>query len=126
MVSEVGGGVLIGEGEDEPTKVDVQMRRQCRRRHKRAPPRVPAISPCRRVGEEEEAGEVDADVEVEARSRQVVGDAISISDRAKQKRYTAANRVEPRGARSRRSTLSLILFLLLTRLRERQKKKTEG
>jgi hypothetical protein len=51
---------------------------------------VPAISPCRRVGEEEEAGEVDADVEVEAQSRQAVGDAISISDRAKQKRYTVA------------------------------------
>jgi hypothetical protein len=46
---------------------------------------VPAISPCRRVGEEEEAGEVDADVEVEARSRRAVGDAIPISDRVNQK-----------------------------------------
>jgi hypothetical protein len=49
---------------------------------------VPAISPCRRVEEEEEAGEVDADadVEVEARSRRAVGDAIPISDRAKEKK----------------------------------------
>jgi len=46
---------------------------------------VLAISPCHRVGEEEEAGEVDADVEVEARSRRAVGDAIPISDRVNQK-----------------------------------------
>jgi hypothetical protein len=46
---------------------------------------VPAISPCRRVGDEEEAGEadVDADVEVEAQGRRAVGDSISISDRVK-------------------------------------------
>jgi len=84
-VGEVGEGVPIGEGDDEPAKVDVRTRRRCRRRRKRAPPRVPAISPCRRVGEEEEAGEVDADVEVEARSRRAVGDAIPISDRVNQK-----------------------------------------
>jgi hypothetical protein len=46
---------------------------------------VPAISPCRRVGEEEEAGEVDADVEVEARGRQAVSDAIPISDQVEEK-----------------------------------------
>ena len=84
-MGEVGEGVLIGEGDDEPAKVDVRTMRRCRRRRKRAPPRAPAISPCRRVGEEEEAGEVDAVVEVEARSRRVVGDAIPISDRAKEK-----------------------------------------
>jgi len=37
------------------------------------------------VEDEEEAGEVDANVEVEARSRRAVGDAIPISDRAKEK-----------------------------------------
>ena len=61
-MGEVGEGIPIGEGDDEPAKVDVRTRR----RHKRAPPWVPAISPCCRVGEEEEASEVDADVEVEA------------------------------------------------------------
>jgi hypothetical protein len=35
------------------------------------------------VEDEEEAGEVDADVEVEARGRRAVGDSISISDRVK-------------------------------------------
>jgi len=60
-VGEVGEGIPIGEGDDEPAKVDVRTRR----RRKQAPPRVPAISPCRRVREEEEAGEVDADIEVE-------------------------------------------------------------
>ena len=70
----------------QSVKVDVRMRRRCRWRHKRAPPRVPAILPCRRVGEEEEAGEVDADIEVEARGRRAVGDAIPIYDRAKDKR----------------------------------------
>ena len=85
MVGEVDEGVPIGEGGDEPAKVDVQTRRRCRRWRKRAPPRVPAISPCRRVGEEEEAGEVDADVEVEARGRQAVSDAIAISDQAEEK-----------------------------------------
>ena len=84
-MGEVGEGIPIGEGDDEPVKVDVRMRRRCRRRRKRAPPRVPAISPCRRVGQEEEASEVDADVEVEARSRRAAGDAIPISDRVNQK-----------------------------------------
>jgi len=42
--------------------------------------------PCRTIIDEEEAGEVDADVEVEARSRRAVGDAIPISDRAKEKK----------------------------------------
>jgi len=85
MVGEVDEGVPIGEGGDEPAKVDVQTRRRCRRWRKRAPPRVPAISPCRWVGGEEEAGEVDADVEVEAQGRRALGDAIPISDRAKEK-----------------------------------------
>ena len=84
-MGKVGEGVPIGEGDDEPAKVDVRTRRRCRRRRKRAPPRVPAISPCRRVGEEEEAGKVDAGVKVEARGRQAMGDAIPISDRAKEK-----------------------------------------
>ena len=35
------------------------------------------------VEDEEEAGEVDADVEVEAQGRRAVGDSISISDRVK-------------------------------------------
>ena len=68
-MGEVGEGVSISEGDEEPVKADMRTRRRCRRRHKQAPPRVPAISPCRRVGEEEEASEVDADVEVEARGR---------------------------------------------------------
>ena len=59
MVGEVGEGVPIGEGNDEPAKVDVRTRQRCRRRRKRAPPRVLAISPCRGVGDEEDAGEVD-------------------------------------------------------------------
>jgi len=84
-VGEVGEGVPISEGDDEPAKVDVRTRRRCRRRRKRAHPRVPTISPYRRVGEEEEAGEVDADVEVEARGRRAAGDAIPISDRVNQK-----------------------------------------
>jgi len=65
-VGEVGEGVPIGEGDDEPAKVYVRTRWRCRRRRKRAPPRVPAVSPCRKVGEEEEAGEVDANVKVVA------------------------------------------------------------
>ena len=97
-MGEVGEGVPIGEGDDEPAKVDVRTRRRCRRRRKQAPPRVPAISPCRMVEEEEEAGEVDADVEVEARSRRAVGDAIPISDRAKEKLIQqAASLVVPLG-----------------------------
>jgi len=41
--------------------------------------------PCRTIIDEEEAGEVDAYVEVEARGRWAVGDAIPIFDRAKEK-----------------------------------------
>ena len=85
-MGEVGEGVPIGEGDDEPAKVDVRTRRRCRQRRKRVPPRVPAISPCHRVGEEEEAGEVDADVEVEVRGQRAVGDSILISDRVKNQR----------------------------------------
>ena len=84
-MGEIGEGVPIGEGDDELAKVDVRTRWQCRRRRNRAPPRVPAISPCRRVEEEEEAGEVDADVEVEVRGRQAVSDAIPIPDRVEEK-----------------------------------------
>ena len=84
-MGEVGEGVPIGEGDDEPAKVDVRTRRQCMWRRKRAPPRVPAISSCHRVGEEEEAGEVDANVKVKARCRRALGDAIPISGRAKEK-----------------------------------------
>jgi len=82
-VGEVGEGVSISEGDEEPVKADMRTRRRCRRRRKQAPPRVPAISPCRRVGEEEEAGEVDTDVEVEARGRQGVGDSNPISKSGK-------------------------------------------
>ena len=82
-MGEVGEGVPIGEGDDKPAKVDVRTRRQCRRRRKQASPRLPANSPCRRVGVEEEAGEVDADVEVEARCRQAVGDSNVISESGK-------------------------------------------
>ena len=91
-MGKVGEGVPIGEGDNEAAKVDVRTRR----RRKRAPPRVPAISPCRRVGEEEEAGEVDADVEVEAQGRRAVGDTIPISDRAKEN-DAAASLVVPLG-----------------------------
>ena len=82
MVGEVGEGVPIGEGDDEPAKVDVRTKRrggQCRW----ASPRAPSMSLCHTVEDEEEAGEVDADVEVEAQGRRAVGDSISISDRVK-------------------------------------------
>ena len=85
MVDEVGEGVPIGEDEDEPVMVDVRYKRRggrCRR----ASPRAPSILPCHIVVVEEEAGEVEADVEVEARGRQAVGDSISISDRVKDQR----------------------------------------
>jgi hypothetical protein len=68
-VGEVGEGVPICGGDDEPAKIDVQTRWRCMRHCNRAPPMVPAISPCHRVGEEEEAGEVDTDIEAEARGR---------------------------------------------------------
>ena len=81
-VGEVGEGVPIGEGDDEPAKGDVQPRRRGRRR-RRASPRAPSNSPYRTVECEEEAGEVDADVVVVARGRQAMGDSTSISDRVK-------------------------------------------
>jgi len=62
IVGEVSGGVPISGGEDEPAKVNGRTTW----RHKRAPARVPAISLCRMVGEEEKAGEVDADIKVVA------------------------------------------------------------
>jgi hypothetical protein len=45
------------------------------------------MSSCRTVVDEEEAGEVNADVEVEACGRRAVGDAIPISDRAKEEEH---------------------------------------
>ena len=44
---------------------------------------APSILPCHTILVEEEDDEVDADIEVEARGRQAVGDSISISDRVK-------------------------------------------
>ena len=82
-MDEVGESIPIGE--DEPVRVDVRKKRRggrCRR----ASPRAPSILPCHTVVDEEEAGEVNADVEVEARGRQAVGDSISISDRVKNQR----------------------------------------
>ena len=91
MVGEVGEGAPIGEGDDEAAKVDVRTRRRC----KRAPPRVLAISPCRRVEEEEVASEVDDDIEVEVRGRRAMGDAISISDRAKENTHSSRSCSNP-------------------------------
>jgi len=84
-VGEVGEGVPIGGGDDEPAEDDTRTKRRggrCRWASRRAP----SILPCHIVVVEEEAGEVDADVEVEARGRQAVGDSISISDRVKDQR----------------------------------------
>ena len=84
-MGEAGGGIPIGGGDDEPAEDDTRTKRRggrCRR----ASPRAPSILPCHTVVVEEEAGEVDADVEVEARGRQAVGDSISISDRVKNQR----------------------------------------
>ena len=58
-MGEVGGGVSIGGGDDEPAKIDVRTRRRCGR-HRWASPRAPSMSLCRTVEDEEEAGEVDA------------------------------------------------------------------
>ena len=80
-----GEGIPIDGGDDEPAEDDTWTKRRggrCRR----ASPRAPSILPCHTVVVEEEAGEVDADVEVEARGRQAVGDSISISDRVKNQR----------------------------------------
>ena len=51
-------------------------------------PRAPSMSLCRTVEDEEEAGEVDADVEVEACGRRAVGDSISSSARVKSRGIT--------------------------------------
>ena len=72
-------------GDDEPAEDDARTKRRggrCRR----ASPWAPSILQCHTVVVEEEAGEVDADIEVEARGRQAVGDSISISDRVKNQR----------------------------------------
>ena len=66
-MGEVGGGISIGGGDDEPAKIDVRTRRRGGR-HRWASPRAPSMSLCRTVEDEEEAGEVDADVEVGVRS----------------------------------------------------------
>ena len=58
-MGEVGGGVPIGGGDDEPAKIDVRTRRRGGR-HRWASPRAPSMSLCRTVEDEEEAGEVDA------------------------------------------------------------------
>ena len=84
-MGKAGGGVPIGGGDDEPAEDDARAKRQGGR-SRRASPRAPSILPCHTVVDEEEAGEVDADVEVEARGRQAVGDSISISDRVKDQR----------------------------------------
>jgi hypothetical protein len=102
--------VPIGGGEDKPARVDVRAKRrggQCRQVF----PRASSTLPCRTVEGVKEAGEVDADVEVKVRGRQAVGDAIPISDRAKEDDTAANLRIEPRGARSRRGALTLICFL---------------
>ena len=72
----------VGEGDDETAKNDVRMKRRggwCIR----ASPRAPSMLPCCTVVDEEEAGEVDADIEVEARCRQAVGDSNAISESGK-------------------------------------------
>jgi len=63
-VGDVGEGVPIGGGDNELVKVEGPIRQRCKQRRKRAPPRVPGISPCRTVEGKEETGEVDADVEL--------------------------------------------------------------
>ena len=77
-MGEVSEGVPIGEGDDEPAKVDVRTRGRGGR-HRWASPRAPFMSLCRTVEDEEDAGEVDADVEVEACGRRAVDDSISSS-----------------------------------------------
>jgi len=77
----------VGGGDDEPAKIDVRTRRRGGR-HRWASPRAPSMSLCRTVEDEEEAGEVDADVEVEACGRRAVGDSISSSARVKNRGIT--------------------------------------
>ena len=79
MVGEVGEGVPIGGGDDEPAEDDVRTKRRVGR-CRRASHRAPSILPCHTVVVEEEAGEVDADVEVEARGQQAVGDSNPITN----------------------------------------------
>ena len=90
-MGEVGGGVPIGGGDDEPAKIDVRTRRRGGW-HRWASPRALSMSLCRTVEDEEEAGEVDADVEVEACGRRAVGDSISSSARVKNRGITKKNK----------------------------------
>ena len=84
-MGEVGGGVPIGGGDDEPAKIYVRTRRRGGR-HRWASPRASSMSLCRTVEDEEEASE--ADVEVEACGRRAVGDSISSSARGKNRGIT--------------------------------------
>ena len=116
-MSEVGGGVPIGGGDDEPAKIDVRTRRQGGR-HRWASPRAPSMSLCRTVEDEEEAGEVDADVEVEACGRRAVGDSISSSARVKNREITkkqiSSNSCSTSGWRSAILSISSFSFSLVT------------
>ena len=85
MVDEVGEGVPIGEDEDKPARVDVRTKRRGGRCRWASPGSAVHVT-MSHVKDEEEAGEVDADVEVEARGRRAVGDSISISDQVKNQR----------------------------------------
>ncbi|KAG2557833.1 hypothetical protein PVAP13_8NG172402 [Panicum virgatum] len=87
-MGEVDEGVPINGGEDEPAKNDARMKRRGGRCIW-ASLRAPSILTCHTVIDEEEVGEVDADVEVEARGRQALGDAMPISNRVNQKRYSS-------------------------------------
>lgn len=87
------------------------------------------MRPCHIVKDDEEAGEVGADVEVEVSGRREVGDAIPISDWAKEKKKTTTYRVVPLGARSTKPLIFLSLFLLSrstqphSHMRERKRKR---
>ena len=98
-MGEGDGGVLISGGDDEPVKSNMWTKR-LGRRCRQASPRASSILSCHIVVDEEEAGEVYADVEVEAEDPQVVGDSISITDRVKireinQNKLATATCVEP-------------------------------
>lgn len=82
-MGEFGEGIPIDGGDDESMKNDVWMQRDGRR--KWASPIAPSMSPCCIVEGEEEAREIEADVEIEVRGQRAVGNTISISDRAKEK-----------------------------------------